>query len=47
MDKIEQMSHKEAVKMATLTNMILTVIEMETDYWIQLKRIMRKKVVTS
>ena len=35
MDKIEQMSHKEAVKMATLTNMILTVIEMETDYTYQ------------
>lgn len=35
MDKIEQMSHKEAVKMATLTNRILTVIEVETDYTYQ------------
>ena len=29
------MSHKEAVKMATLTNKILTVIEVETDYTYQ------------
>lgn len=35
MDKIETMSHKEAVKMATLTNKILTVIEVETDYTYQ------------
>lgn len=35
MDKIEPMSHKEAVKMATLTNKILTVIEAETDYTYQ------------
>lgn len=34
-DKIEPMSHKEAVKMATLTNKILTVIEVETDYTYQ------------
>ncbi len=31
MDKIEQMSHEEAMKMATLANKILTVIEVETD----------------
>lgn len=35
MDKIEPMSHKETVKMATLTNKILTVIEVETDYTYQ------------
>ena len=35
MDKIKPMSHKEAVKMATLTNKILTVIEVETDYTYQ------------
>lgn len=35
MDKIEPMSDKEAVKMTTLTNKILTVIEMETDYTYQ------------
>lgn len=35
MDKIEQMSHKEAVKFATLANKILTVIEWETDYTYQ------------
>lgn len=35
MVKIEPMSHKEAVKMATLTNKILTVIEAETDYTYQ------------
>jgi hypothetical protein len=34
-DKIEPMRHKEAVKMATLTNKILTVIEVETDYTYQ------------
>lgn len=34
-NKIEPMSHKEAVKMATLTNKILTVIEAETDYTYQ------------
>ena len=34
-DKIEPMSHKEAVKMATSTNKILTVIEVETDYTYQ------------
>ena len=34
-DKIEPMSHKEAAKMATLTNKILTVIEVETDYTYQ------------
>lgn len=33
--EIEPMSHKEAVKMATLTNKILTVIEVETDYTYQ------------
>ena len=31
MDKIEQMSHEEAMKMTTLANKILTVIEVETD----------------
>ena len=31
MDKIEQMSHEEAMKMATLANKIRTVIEVETD----------------
>ncbi len=35
MEKIEQMSHEEAVKMATLTDKILTVIEVETDYTYQ------------
>ena len=35
MDKIEQMSHEEAMKMATLANKILTVIEVETDYTYQ------------
>ncbi len=35
MEKIEQMSHKEAVKMTTLTNKILAVIEVETDYTYQ------------
>ena len=34
-DKTEPMRHKEAVKMATLTNKILTVIEVETDYTYQ------------
>lgn len=33
--EIEPMSHKETVKMATLTNKILTVIEVETDYTYQ------------
>lgn len=31
----EKMSHEEAVRMATLTNKILAVIEMETDYTYQ------------
>ena len=35
MEKIEQMSHKEAVKMTTLTNKILAIIEVETDYTYQ------------
>ncbi len=35
MDGIEQMSHGEAVKMADLTNRILTAIEAETDYTYQ------------
>lgn len=34
-EKIEPMSHGEAVKMATLTNKILAVIEVETDYTYQ------------
>lgn len=34
-DKIEKMSHKEAVKITTLINKILTVIEVETDYTYQ------------
>lgn len=54
-DKIEPMSHKEAVKMATLTNKILAVIEVETDYTYQdvmraldsIKKNYEKKVVTS
>ena len=35
MDKIKPMSHKEAVKMATLTNKIIPIIEVETDYTYQ------------
>lgn len=32
---MEQMSHEEAVKMATLTDKIFAVIEVETDYTYQ------------
>lgn len=34
-EKVEQMSYKEAAKMATLTNKILVAIEVETDYTYQ------------
>ena len=33
--ELEKMSHEEEVKMATLTNKILAVIEVETDYTYQ------------
>ncbi len=35
MDKIELMSHQEAVKMTTLANKIIPIIEVETDYTYQ------------
>ena len=34
-DKIELMSHQEAVKMTTLANKIIPIIEVETDYTYQ------------